>query len=763
MNDRHPLKINLFFAALVALTATTQAQTVDATLDLTIPVIDRPPELADFEGMAPSAEMQAKMTMVTGFLQRVPDNGASASQRTEVYIAYDDRNLYAIFLAFDDEPDLVRANLSPRENVEDDDTVGILIDTFNDQRTGYAFRSTPLGVQWDGRWIEVTKTPGFDSSYEAVWSTEGQRTDSGYMVRMAVPLRTLRFPETGEQVWRIMFERQIPRLSEQAHWPAYSNTIQGRLNQAASLTGIRNVSPGRNIQVIPFAFVRDYDVLDPNASGGPGFNQQTEDEFGLDAKFVFNDSLVLDATLNPDFSQVESDQPQVTVNERFEVRFPERRPFFLENSDFFQTEAALVFTRRIVDPQAGLRFTGKQGDWGIGTMIMDDEAPGQNRQAGDPLAGESAKIDILRVFRDVSEQSRIGILHTGRDFGNRSNQVTSLDSRFKLNDNWTTDIQYVESDTREQNGDQLTGTQQNLRLDRSGRHVSVHAHYIDTAEGFRTDLGFLSRHYQPDTDGTHVRARYTFWPEASSVNSWGPTLYVAHLDDQQGTRIFTEVRPDLNWTWDGDTSLTVALDSQNERLRPQDFPGLVTDRSYDSETWSINFESQAFSKIGFSAQLEAGTAINLVPEFGMQPELADTQSAELELLWRPIDRLRLDTTYLYTNLDDRGGGGEIFSNEIFRTRWNYQFTKELSLRFIAQYEETDAGILTSLEDEKSMNYDVLVRYVLNPWSALHVGYNSNSSNFDLIDTEDGTELIRTDDLRRDGEQFFVKFSYLLQP
>ena len=763
MNDRHPLKINLFFAALVALTATTQAQTVDATLDLTIPVIDRPPELADFEGMAPSAEMQAKMTMVTGFLQRVPDNGASASQRTEVYIAYDDRNLYAIFLAFDDEPDLVRANLSPRENVEDDDTVGILIDTFNDQRTGYAFRSTPLGVQWDGRWIEVTKTPGFDSSYEAVWSTEGQRTDSGYMVRMAVPLRTLRFPETGEQVWRIMFERQIPRLSEQAHWPAYSNTIQGRLNQAASLTGIRNVSPGRNIQVIPFAFVRDYDVLDPNASGGPGFNQQTEDEFGLDAKFVFNDSLVLDATLNPDFSQVESDQPQVTVNERFEVRFPERRPFFLENSDFFQTEAALVFTRRIVDPQAGLRFTGKQGDWGIGTMIMDDEAPGQNRQAGDPLAGESADIGILRVFRDISEQSRVGFLHTGRDFGNRSNQVTSLDSRFKLNDNWTTDIQYVESDTREQNGDQLTGTQQNLRLDRSGRHVSVHAHYIDTAEGFRTDLGFLSRHYQPDTDGTHVRARYTFWPEASSVNSWGPTLYVAHLDDQQGTRIFTEVRPDLNWTWDGDTSLTVALDSQNERLRPQDFPGLVTDRSYDSETWSINFESQAFSKIGFSAQLEAGTAINLVPEFGMQPELADTQSAELELLWRPIDRLRLDTTYLYTNLDDRGGGGEIFSNEIFRTRWNYQFTKELSLRFIAQYEETDAGILTSLEDEKSMNYDVLVRYVLNPWSALHVGYNSNSSNFDLIDTEDGTELIRTDDLRRDGEQFFVKFSYLLQP
>ena len=291
----------------------------------------------------------------------------------------------------------------------------------------------------------------------------------------------------------------------------------------------------------------------------------------------------------------------------------------------------------------------------------------------------------------------------------------------------------------------------------------MHIHKIDTTEGFRTDLGFLSQHYLPDTDGIHARVAYTFWPEASKVNSWGPTLYAVHLDDQQGTRIFSQFRPDLHWTWNGDTELRVTLDSERERLRPQDFPGLGTNRDYEPETWSVSFESQAFQKVGFSVELETGTAINLVPEFGAQPELADTQSAELELLWRPLDQLRVDTTYLYTQLDDQGGAGMIFSNEILRSRWNYQFTKELSLRFIAQLEETDAGVLTSLNDRKNLNFDVLVRYVLNPWSALHVGYNSNSSNFDLIDTEDGTELIRTDDLRRDGEQFFVKFSYLLQP
>jgi hypothetical protein len=763
MNDRYLLKTITFFAVFAALTTTAHAQSTVSTSNLSIPVIERPPELADFAGMEPSAEIRGMMSFVTGFVQRVPDDGAPASQRTEVYVAYDDRNLYAIFLAFDDEPELVRANLSPRENVEDDDTVGLLIDTFNDQRTGYAFRSTPLGVQWDGRWSEVTRNPGFDSSYEAVWNAEGQRTDQGYIVSMTVPLKTLRFPEMGEQVWRIMFERQTPRLSEEAHWPAYSNTITGRLNQAATMTGIRDVSPGRNILLIPFGFVRDYDVLDRRAVGGPTFNNDTEDEFGVDAKFVFNDSLVLDATYNPDFSQIESDEPQVTVNERFEVRFPERRPFFLENADFFQTETTLVFTRRIVEPQAGLRFTGKVGDWGIGTMIMDDEAPGNARPVDDPLLGEAADISVLRVFREISDQSRLGILATERTFGDSFNKISSFDGHLKLSENWTTEFQLIESDTRRLSGEMLSGTQRNIRIDRRGRYFSAHVHATDTTEEFRADLGFLWRTYSPDTDGIHSTMSYTFWPEDSAVNSWGPGLRLVHLDDQEGTRIFSQITPSMVWAWDGDTELNVNLTSIRERLRPQDLPGLAATRDYDPETVGVAFETQAFSTVGFSVNLETGTAINIVPEFGVQPELADSRSVEFELLWRPIDRLRADTTYLSTQLDDRGGAGKIFSNEIFRTRWNYQFTKELSLRFIAQYEETDAGVFTSLEDEKSMNYDALVRYVINPWSALYVGFNSNSSNFELIDTEEGTELIRTGGLRRDGEQFFVKFSYLLQP
>lgn len=714
--------------------------------------------------MKPSPEIRDRMTAISDFTQRLPDDGEPASERTDVYLAYDDRNLYAVFLAFDSDPEQIRANLSPRENVDNDDTVGILIDTFNDQRTGYAFRSTPLGVQWDARWNEVARTPTFDSAYQAVWYTDGEVTDSGYMVLMTIPMRALRFPETREQVWRVMFERKIPRLSEEAYWPDYSITVEGRLNQAAHLTGIRDVSPGRNIQVVPYIFVRDFDVLDRGAAGGPAFNDSSENDIGLDAKFVFRGSLVLDVTLNPDFSQVESDQPQVTVNERFEVRFPELRPFFIENADYFATETQLVFTRRIIDPKAGLRFTGRQGEWGIGTMFMDDEAPGQNRDPADPLAGEAADISILRIFRDISEQSRVGMLYTDRQFGDSYNTVASIDGRFKLNDNWTTQMQLTDTETLRESGERLDGNQKNIRFDRSGRNVGVHSHYINSSEDYRADLAFINRNYSPDTNGYHNRVTLTSYPTTGRVNSWSPILFFSHLDDQAGTRLFANWQYSHRWRWDGATELTLAYADVRERLRPKDFAGLVSNRDYQYDTFSVAFQTEAFSQLGFSFELETGQTINLVPPTGFEPELADVLSGEFGLFWRPLDRFRVDATYLVRELtDDQGGTGKIFSNEITRLKLNYQFTKELSLRFIAQHEKTDPGVMTRLERDENLNLDLLARYVINPWSALYVGFNSNSSNFELVDTEFGTELITTNDLRNDGKQFFVKFSYLLRP
>ncbi len=732
---------------------------------LQIPLIERPPSLDDFSGMQPSSELESMMVKVDGFIQREPRDGAPATQDTVVYAAYDNINFYAIFVAFDSEPNQVRANLAPREEIQNDDWVGLLIDTFNDQRSAYGFGSSAAGIQSDGRWSDLARGSNqWDGSYAAVWYTDSRLTDEGYLVHMTIPLRSLRFPANDEQTWRVQFSRRIPRLSEDSYWPAYSSLIEGRLNQAAIATGIKDVSPGRNVQLVPFVFGRNFDVLDSKAASGPVFNKGSEDNIGLDAKFIIQDSLVLDATFNPDFSQVESDEPQVTANERFEVRFPERRPFFLENADYFgETDSILLFTRRIVDPEGGVRLTGKLGNWGVGTMAMNDEAPGQALSAGEQFAGSSADINVFRLFRELSDQDRIGVFYSNREFGNTANSVINLDGRFRITDNWSTQMQVIDTDSKDTSGISTEGHQHNIKFDRQGRSLRVHLHAIDTGEDFQVDLGYQNRNTFADTRSLHANVGYTFWPENSWVNSWTPRVGINTVTDQKGLRIYENLDARMQATWDGETAALFRIDHSRERLRAQDHASLNRNKDFHQKQWRAEFETQIFSTTGFSAKFRGGDTINLSPIVGEEPELSDFLTHELGFIWRPLEQLRLDLTYLNTSLDDPSSTTKILDDSILRAKWNYQFTKEASLRFIVQEEITDPGMLSSLTNKKSMNYDLLVRYVINPWSALYVGYNTNSSNFNLIDTEDGTELVRTSDLRRDGEQFFIKFSYLLQP
>ena len=739
------------------------AQTAFAQYDLIIPEVSGVPSLEDFTGMAPATPLARSMARVEEFIQREPDDGDPASQRTEVYIGYDRTELHVVFLAFDSEPEGIRANMSSRENIDGDDSVEITVDTFNDQRAAFTFRSTPLGIQWDARWTEgSSRRGGFDTTLEAVWDSEGRLTDEGYLVRMAIPLRSLRFPDTDEQTWRVQFARIIPRLSEQSFWPAYTIDIEGRLNQTALLNGIRDVSPGNNYQIIPFLFVREVDALNPAMAGGPGFEATSEQDLGVDAKFVFNDSMVLDVTLNPDFSQIESDQPQVTVNERFEVQFPERRPFFVENADFFATDSTLVFTRRIVDPEGGLRFTGRAGNFGFGSIVINDAAPGQNRSDTDPLNGEKANIAILRGFLDVGEQDRYGFLVSDRELADGYNRVASLDGRIKLSENWISQLQMVASDTDPyaDEGESYTGVQRNFQINHVGRNWNTHTHFIESSPGFRTDLGFMNRFFRPDISGMHQRIAYTHFPEDIPLNRMGVAWFGVYLEDWVGTKVFHQNGPMFEVATDT-TQLSMGWTGYNEILRPGDYSGLMVTQNHDYDDWQIRIGNNSLNTLEFGFDYRWGSTLNLVPNIGTLPYVADHARVSADALWRPTDRLRVNNTYLYTEVQN-SAGARIFSNEIVRSNWNYQFTREWSLRFIAQYEETTGGPLTRLEDERNLNFDLLLRYVINPWSAFYVGYNSNSSNFEIVDFEGERELVNATDLRRDGDQLFVKFSYLFQ-
>ncbi len=748
------------FSTVVALFFT---KSLYAAEGLVMPLINGQPSFDDFQNMAPSSALARSMAKVENFVQREPEPGEPSAQRTEVYIGYDKEELHVVFLAFDTDPNQIRANLSSRENIDGDDNVEITFDTFNDQRAAFSFRTTPLGIQWDARWTEgASRRGGFDTTLEMVWDSDGELTDQGYMARMSIPLRSLRFPDNSEQTWRIQFARNIPRLSEESYWPPYSINVEGRLNQTAVLTGIRDVSPGTNSQIIPFIFMRELDSLDPRATGGPKFDRSSEQDVGLDAKFVFNDSMVLDVTLNPDFSQVESDQPQVTLNERFEVEFPERRPFFVENADFFATDSTLVFTRRIIDPEGGARFTGRAGKFGFGSILINDEAPGLNRAAGHPLDGEKANIAILRGFMDLSDQDRVGVLLTNRDLADGHNTVASIDGRFKLNNNWTTQLQLVGTEAEPATGGaKTTGYQRNIQVNRAGRTFSNHTHFIETTTDFRTELGFQSRFFRSDSSGIHQRVNFNFYPEDSNVNRWNANLFGVYINDIGGDKIFTQLGPGVGVNFDTNV-FSASYTEYAETLRPKDFAGILSNRVYKYEDFQFGYSNTTLNTLSFSADFRTGTTLNLVPPRGTLPNIADTTRFSVDMLWRPISALRITNTIFHTELKTESGGRDIFTNDIFRSNWNYQFTKEWSLRFIAQYDETDAGPASRLVDDKNLNFDLLLRYVINPWSAFFVGYNTNQSNFDIVEMEGERELVVSNDLRNDGDQIFVKFSYLFQ-
>ena len=746
--------------AFIAVFPNISCQAADSAMS--IPRIEGQPALTDFSDMRPRTSLARSMNKAENFIQREPYPGEASAQRTEAYIGYDDENLYVVFLAFDESPELIRSNMAARENIGQDDHVGFMVDTFNNQRSAFAFYSNSRGIQLDMRWAEGSgRRAGFDSTFDAVWFSEGKSNDQGYMVLITVPMRSLRFGESDEQMWRVQFNRQITRYGEQSFWPEYSIDVEGRLNQAALLSGITNVSSGNNYQVIPFLFARELDALDKSAPGGPKFNQSSEQEVGVDAKFVFNDSWALDLTLNPDFSQIESDQPQVTVNERFEVQFPERRPFFIENANFFSTDSILVFTRRIVDPEGGIRLTGREGDYGFGGILINDIAPGSNREITDPLNGKKANIAIVRGFKDFGNQDRWGFLATERQLGDGYNRVLSLDNRIKFTDNWFTQMQLVGTESEPSNGGEVaTGYQRNIMFNREGRTYTNHTHFIETTSDFRTELGFQNRYFKPNTSGMHQTSTFNLYPEESAINRWRLTGRGVYLEDMRGAKIYSELSPQVDVRYET-TGINARWTDYTEMVQPGQFPGVTTMRSYDYNNWQIGFDNNTFEALRINANYREGTTLNLVPKIGNPPSVADTRRIDLNFLLRPTQQLSIANTYFLTELDTLAGE-KVFSNEIFRSNWNYQFTKELSLRFIAQYDNTEAGPATRLEDDENLNFDILLRYVINPWSAFYLGYNSNQSNFDIIDFEGELELITANELRRDGDQFFVKFSYLFQ-
>ena len=721
------------------------------------------------------------MTRVTGFVQRDPHDGEAVSQPTETYLGYDEKNLYVVFVCFD-EPGKVRARKARREDMTDDDTVEIMLDTFHDHRRAYAFQVNPLGVQWDAIWSEAPHeevSGNFDTSWDTLWYSQGRLTPDGYVAWMAIPFKSLRFPPAREQSWGIILYRGIVRENEDSFWPQISHRYEGRLGQAATLTGLEGISPGRNLQLIPYGLMNSFRDLDVRDVADPHFeNRAIGGTFGLDSKIILNDRLVLDLTANPDFSQVESEEPQVTVNQRFAVYFPEKRPFFIENADYFRTPLDLFFTRQIVNPSYGARLTGKVGDYSMGVLTADDRAPGLTVAPSDPLAGSRQYFTLARVSRDLFKQSSIGAIYTDEEYpaAGGFNRIGGVDSRIKFTRSWTATLQSVESSTRNPGGSYQAGPASYVDTTYAAVHVAEEATYKDVSPGFTSLPGFINR---VDIRDVSNRFDYRFRPRSGPLVSWGPSMYTDWVWAHDGTRLDALYSPQVSFNLKRQTYITLWPYSDfHERLRPRDFSSLPDNQDYHEHDSTLGWGTGFLKWATLQGYYQWGDGINFVPPAAAQcpdasagvagtcrPFLARSDTANVSLSLRPMSALKIDNGYLFSRLRDRDNNQGIFNNHILRTKWNWQFNRELSFRMIVQYTATLANsALTSLPTTKQLNGDFLITYLIHPGTALYVGYNSDFQNIDpaLPHGANGLLLRTRDRLINDGRLFFVKVSYLFR-
>jgi hypothetical protein len=718
-----------------------QAPTAVQIKDIRVSKVVSPPRLEQFL----KGRQRSDMTRVDDFRQRDPGDGVAASRKTTAWLGYDDTNFYTVFVC-ESPAGETRARISRREDVFSDDVVGVILDTYHDRQRGYEFFVNPYGVQADAT---ESESGSDDFSFDTLWYSEGRLTEDGFAAMMTIPFKSLRFARAAAQTWGVALFRSIPANNESSFWPYITHKVSGFNQQLGNMSGLEGISPGRNLQFIPYAAFAGSHFLDNPASGVPQFRGKDDFRAGLDAKAVLHDSLTLDVALNPDFSQVESDDPQVTVNQRFEVQFPEKRPFFLENAGSFSTPENLFFSRRIVDPEFGARLTGKLGRWNLGLLGIDDRAAGKGLAADDPHYEDRAAIGVVRVQREFGRQSNVGMILTNREFAGGYNRVEAIDLRLKLGDHWTAVGQAMASQTKTPEGTRSGGDAFNVELNRWSRTWGYDLMYLDRGEGFHTDLGFVNR---VDMRQVQQFVRRQYHPKNKKLLSFGPRLSSSILFDHRGVQQEWRVNPGFQVEMARSTFFFVNHGQVFERFQNVNFRHGGT---------SFGLHSEFFKRATIDFSHDASRSINYTPADGVLPFLADERGWQANLTFRPTSRFKLDEIYYYTAL--RVPGATVLVNHLARSRLNYQFSRALSLRMIVDYNGVlENPSLVNLPRQKRVTGDVLLTYLIHPGTALYVGYTDRLENLRLFPGLPPTVTAIGFPSTTTARQFFAKLSYLFR-
>ncbi len=687
------------------------------------------------------------------FAEHNPGDQTKPDVNTEVLITYDDNNLYVAWLCYDN-PKEVRASFCERDRIFSDDYVILCLDSYGEATLAYEISANPYGIPGD---LLFSSAYGEDITYDMIFESAGRITDFGWVVEMAVPFASMRFPDSEEQVWRVDFWRNRPRESRyQYSWAAYDRDENCWPCQWGTITGISGVKPGAGFELLP--------AIVSHQSGSLGNDGQLDNgdimgDVALGITYDISSELTAEATINPDFSQVESDAAQIDVNSTFALFYPERRPFFQEGSDLFQTYFDAVYTRSVNDPLVAGKMTWRKGANSVAFLSARDEhsviiLPFEENSRF--IANGRSYSNVLRARHDLGEQSHLGLIATDRRFDSGGSgtllgidgQIRFLQSngfRFQLIATHTEEVDNLaladssfnatlfddDKHTAGLDGETFWGHGLFASLSRSTANYWMGTEYWGRSPTFRADNGFEpSNHYHLGSAWAGVIKRFE---DSKILENIEGSMDIARKWNYDNVKKDEWINLHYQMRFRaGQTGLHSRYMRSNELFGGIQF----------NDIWLVHncFSTQPSEALSFGGNIDYGHRIaryHLV----MGKETVYGLWADI----KPIDRLLISSSYNHIRSDNLETDAWLFSQAIFRSRLSLQLSRELCARLILQYNDR----------YQSWDVDPLITYRLNPLTLFYIGSTHDYRDLNMDNHGiDGWTL--TD------RQFFLKVQYLFQ-
>lgn len=690
----------------------------------------------------------ANAVRTSGFVEYVPKEGAVPPVQTEALMTYDDKNLYIAISAKDPNPRQIRATLQPRDLLWNDDWIGVLVDPFGDGSLGYYFLANPIGVQAD---LQITPQSE-DASIDYVFHTAGKITDDGYTLEMAIPFRSLRFPNRPVQQWKIMLVRTYPRSSRHyITWPSLNQNNSCQLCQTAELRGIEGVRAGGGLEVIPSVIASRAGALNDDGDPDSYTTGDPTADASLTLRYGFQSGQTVEAALNPDFSQVEADAAQVDVNTTFALFYPERRPFFQEGTDLYDTPLNVFYSRSINSPEVATKLTSRSGSTRVGYIGALDEQtpfilPFEERSA--LLQTGRSFTNVARVLHSLANNSQIGAMITDRRLdGGGSGSSLGVDGFFRFGQSYSLTTHVVASRTAEPtrpelaeqlpdlvfggertaafDGEEYGGTAGLIRMNRNARLWSWELGYNQVSPTYRADTGFQTRNDSRTASGW---TGLTFRPNRYGIERISPSVSGGTIWNFGGDRKEAWIAPGIGLSLPRQTNINVNTRVGEENFRGTELSGI--------RRATLNVSSAFSRNLRFGFGLGTG---RYVARTLQTPEVGAGRQASAYATIRPLQQVVLEPSVTYERLR-RMDGEEVYSGYIARTRLSFQYNRELNLRLVAQYNDFN----------ERFDLQPLLVYQRNPFSIFYIGSTYGSAQFD----DQG--FVGTD------RQYFAKVQYLFR-